>query len=385
MPTPAELSRRALDYAAANQDALLELLETLCKIPAPSNQEELRAEFVRNYLLDAGAEHVYIDPALNVVCPLGCQDADDIRVFMAHTDTVFPASTKLEPRIAGGRMHCPGVGDDTANVAVLLLCAKYILQNKLKPRVPVLIAFNSGEEGLGNLKGCRRLMRDYQGRVHSVISFDGGLTHVCNKAVGSSRYEIKATTQGGHSFGCFGNRNAIEVLAGLITELYAVKPPQKAGTKTTYNVGLIQGGTSVNTIAQSASMLYEIRSDDRECLEQMEQSLRQILAKRKSADATVELQLLGQRPCMGEVDKQRQQELEQFHFDLLEKYVGQRPKTGSGSTDCNIPFSMGIPSLCYGMYNGQGAHTLEESLDIASLTTGMRVCLAAVLDCFVDE
>ena len=84
-------------------------------------------------------------------------------------------------------------------------------------------------------------------------------------------------------------------------------------------------------------------------------------------------------------DKQRQKELEQFHFDLLEKYVGQRPKTGSGSTDCNIPFSMGIPSLCYGMYNCQGAHTLEESLDIASLTTGMRVCLAAVLDCFVDE
>ncbi len=384
MPSRYELPEDALSYARETSEELLALLDTLCRIPAPSNQEEARAEFLRNYLVDLGAEQTYIDPALNVVCPIGCEGKDDLHVLMAHTDTVFPMNTVLEPRIAGGRLCCPGVGDDTANVAVLLLALRYCLQKKLKPRHGLLFAFNSGEEGLGNLKGCRRLMRDYEGRVQSVLSFDGGLSHACNKAVGSSRYQISASTKGGHSFGSFGNRNAIEVLATLITDLYDVKVPQKSGTKTTYNVGVIQGGTSVNAIAQHASMLYEFRSDDRECLETMEQTLRRILTRRKSADAQVELQLLGQRPCMGDVDRAAQAALEEKYLGFMEAFTGKRPQTGSGSTDCNIPFSMGIPALCFGFYEGTGAHTLEESIDIKSLETGMQLCLAILLDLFEE-
>ncbi len=376
------LPPKAEAFIQTHLDELHALLDTLCRIPAPSNDEGLRAQFLLEYLKELGANNAYIDPALNVVLPMNCEGKDDIQIFMAHIDTVFPQGTRLEPKLAGGRLSCPGVGDDTANVAVLLLCVKYLLQEKLVPASGVLIAFNSGEEGLGNLKGCRRLMHDYAGRIRSVVSFDGTLDGVCNRAVGSSRYEIKAATKGGHSFGCFGNRNAIEVLAGLICDLYAVKPPQKQGTKTTYNVGSIQGGTSVNTIAQNASMLYEIRSDDRDCLEQMEQTLRQILKKRKSSDAQVTLTLIGQRPCTGEIDKQRQLALENEHLGLLEAYTGKRPGLSSGSTDCNIPLSLGIPALCYGFYIGQGAHTLEESIDISSLRTGFYVCMAALLQAF---
>ena len=230
-------------------DELIALIEALCRIPAPSHQEDQRAEFIQKWLKEAGAKGVYIDEAKNVIYPVDEAGKDALSIFMAHTDTVFPDLTPFEPRTENGRMYCPGVGDDTANVAVLMMIARYAAQNGLKSPSGLVIAFNSCEEGLGNLKGCRALMERFQGRVGKVVSFDSGYDCVIARAVGSARYRVEVRTEGGHSFANFGNRNAIRYLSLLIDMLYAIKPPEKPGAHTTYNVGMIQGGTRALPVA----------------------------------------------------------------------------------------------------------------------------------------
>ncbi|MDR3085069.1 MAG: M20/M25/M40 family metallo-hydrolase [Christensenellaceae bacterium] len=359
------------------------LILRLCAIPAPSGGERARAEFCKNYLLRAGAREVLIDEADNMLFPIGCEGAAEIDVLMAHTDTVFPETEPFAPRRRGNRLYCPGVGDDTTNLAILLLGAKAAIEQKLRPKRGVLFVADSGEEGLGNLRGVRQVMKNYAGRVCSVVSFDGTLNNLCNWAVGSLRYEVTVKAKGGHSYGRFGNRNAIEALAALIVDLYAIKPPKVGKSKTTYNVGKVSGGTSINSIAQDAQMLYEIRSDNRFCLEETRQLFEVALHRaRERKDASFEVKLLGERPCMGEIDPIAQSELEGYYIALSERHLGKKPQLGPGSTDCNIPFSLGIPSLSCGFYSGSGAHTYEEYIELPSLKYGLKMGMEAILHLF---
>ena len=366
-------------YAREQADALVALIKELCKIPAPSHQEGQRAAFIKNWFEKNGFSGVTIDAAQNVIAPVHCAPSCEVVVFMAHTDTVFPDLEPLPMRQENGRLYCPGVGDDTANLAALMLAARYFNAQPQTADCGFLFVANSCEEGLGNLKGCRQLMQDYAGRVREVISFDGSLGSVCNKAVGSARYRVTVRTEGGHSFGAFGNRNAIHMLASMINTLYAVKPPAEGNSKTTYNVGSIEGGTSVNTIAQEASMLYEYRSDCRSCLDQMKAMFESVVAAYRNMGIAVEVTLLGERPCMGEVDPARQQALEARMTAALQSETGLTPSFHSSSTDCNIPFSCGIPALSTGIYRGSGAHTREEFIELASLPDGLRTMLAFLL------
>jgi len=241
----------------------LALLKTLAAIPAPSHQEDRRVKFISSWLKENGAETVIVDEAKNVILPLPADAKGPFRVFMAHTDVVFPDTEPLPVREESGCLFAPGVGDDTANMAALMLCAKFLLSHHITPEAPILIVFNSCEEGLGNLKGIRQLMQDYSGRVLDVTSFDCQSNSIVSRAVGSERWKVTAFTRGGHSYSDFGTASAIDHLSRLVSRLYQQPVPQKQGTKTTYNVGLISGGTSVNTIAQRAEMTYEYRSDDR--------------------------------------------------------------------------------------------------------------------------
>ena len=264
-----KLDRTILDDIDAHWQESYDLLLELAQIPAPSNHEEKRAEFCKAWLEKQGAEGVYIDEALNVVYPVGCTDDKPIAVFMAHSDVVFPDTDRLPLKVENGRIYCPGIGDDTADVVALLMAAKYIAQNHLQPKeYGVLLVVNSGEEGLGNLKGVRKIVADHGRRIREFVTFDAHNCTGVNRAVGSRRYRVEFDTEGGHSYNAFGNRNAIACLASMIDALYGVKVPEKG--KTTYNVGTISGGTSVNTIAQHAEMLYEFRSDNREDLAEME-------------------------------------------------------------------------------------------------------------------
>lgn len=364
------------------QAEVLALIKTLCAIPAPSHHEERRAAFVCDWFAGRGME-AWIDAAKNVRIPIGLEEHEDVVVIMAHMDTVFPDMEPMPLREENGRIYCPGVGDNTTNLAAMMMMAAYV--RRYSPRCGVLFVADACEEGLGNLKGCRLILKEYGSRVKAFLALDGGYAHVCAQAVGSARYRITAKTCGGHSFSAFGNRNAIEVLARIACSIYEQDMADLPEGKTTYNIGSICGGTSVNTIAQEAQMLYEYRSDNAACLESMERSMRSILKGCTPEDAQVEAELLGLRPCAGQVDPKKQQALNALCQTSIERHSGKVPSLRAGSTDCNIPLSLGIPSACFGVYEGQGAHTREEWIDTASILAGMKAAVEVIGNWFCME
>ena len=378
-----ELTADILKEIESFKDEALSLLMELGKIPAPSNHEEKRAAFCKNWLEQNGAEGVYMDEALNVVYPVGNVESGPLVVFMAHTDVVFPDTEELPMRMEDGKLYCPGIGDDTIHLVALLLTARYIAKNKLTPKEGgMLLVANSGEEGLGNLKGCKKIFEKYGDRVTEFVTFDGPYGSIdsgkiCTTAVGSKRYKIEIDTEGGHSYGMFGNRNAIAYLASLIDTLYTIKVPARG--KTTYNVGTISGGTSVNTIAQHAEMLYEFRSDNREDLAEMEAHLEAALAFYATKGIKITTTVVGCRPCGIDVDPARHNALIARAQAATEKHFGFVPFCGSASTDCNIPLSMGIPSIEVSCGRGKGAHTREEYIEIDSQVPGLKVAFEMVL------
>ena len=380
-----ELPKEVLDYLESSFDETLELLEELCKIPAPSGHEKARAEFCKKWLEDNGARGVDIDSALNVVYPVGCDGSDDIVVFMAHTDTVFPDKEYPMPyRCDGEYIYSPGVADDTVCVVMMLMVARYIAQKNLKPARGILFVANSCEEGLGNLKGVKQIMQDYAGRISEVYTFDERYDQLVNVCVGSHRYRVTFETEGGHSFTAFGNESAIEAMSEFICRLYRKEVPVIDGSKTTYNVGMVEGGTSVNTIAQSASMMYEYRSDSRECLAEMQAFFEGETEKiRAEGKAKITVETVGVRPCSGSVDENKLNEMTERVKTICEKHSGMDCGIKSASTDCNIPMSMGIPAVCAGVYLGGGTHTREEYLEIASVPIGLKVAAELILEYFL--
>ena len=378
-----ELSNDVLRYLKESEKETIKLIETLCGIPAPSHHEERRAEFVKNWLTENGAEGVYVDEALNVLYPVGCERKEDIVVFVAHTDTVFPDMEPMPVINDGEYIHSPGVGDDTASLAVLMMIARYVAQNHLKPTRGVLFVANSGEEGLGNLKGTRQFMADYAGRITEFYSFDHKFPGVVNKCVGSHRYEITFETEGGHSFNAFGNRNAIYAMADVVCRLYDCEIPVEGDSRTTFNVGIVEGGTSVNTIAQSCKMLYEYRSDSAECLAKMKVFFENVIAQAKEdGKAEISVELIGVRPCGEGVDEAHLAAMTEKAIRISEKHSGMKSNVGSGSTDCNIPQSLGIPAVALGVYLGDGTHTREERVLISSIPTGLKIGAEMVLEYF---
>lgn len=362
------------NYIAENEELMFETLKELCGIPAPSHFEQKRAEYCKNWLEKIGAKGVYIDEALNAVFPLNCEGSNEITVFEAHTDTVFPDMEPMPYVDDGEKVHCPGVGDDTASVVVLMLMAKYFVEKELVPEKGILFVCNSCEEGLGNLKGTRQIFKDYEGRVKQFVAFESGLDVVIDQSVGSHRYEVEVLTKGGHSFGGFGRENAIAELAKMVAEIYKIEVPGKEGTKTTYNVGTISGGTSVNTIAQNAKMLCEYRSDDRECLMVMQEKFEAIFAAANTEKVRVNVNKVGDRPCSN-IDSSKIEEMISKVAPMIEEVTGKKIRRHSSSTDCNIPLSLGISAICVGVNTLSGAHTREEWVEKASLIPGLEIAL----------
>ena len=377
------LDGKILKYIEDSHQEMLDLLEELCQIPAPSHHEELRVEFCKNWFEKNGASQVYVDEALNVVVPYNCEGKDDIVVFMAHTDVVFPDTTPLPLVKDGDIWRCPGISDDTSCLVLMMMVAKYVFANKLESDKGILFVANSCEEGLGNLKGCRQIMKDFDGRITEFYTFDGGYNHVVTKCVGSHRYQLDFASKGGHSFGAFGNTNAIAVMSELITELYKCQVPTKENTKTTYNVGIVEGGTSVNTIAQNCKMLFEYRSDDKECLAKMKEFFENTVSNIQSkTDCKIDVKLVGDRPCGGDVDQAKLDQMTKDIIEISQKHSGVPCIAVSGSTDCNIPMSLGVPAVCVGSYKAFGAHKREEYLYISSLPAGYKITAETILRFF---
>ncbi len=379
------LSLRAKEYLSQHLDELISLTSQLCAIPAPSHHEERRAAFCLNWLRQHGAAEAYIDEQRNVVWPWQCDGKHRVVCVAAHTDTVFPNLEPFSMSIREGRAYCPAVGDDTVNVAMLMLIIAYVAQYRPSCESGMLFVLNTCEEGLGNLAGVQRLFSDWSGRIAAFISLDGDYRSICARAVGSVRYRICIETEGGHSFASFGNRNAIAKLARLIDLLYAVEVPRIPGVAITYNVGAISGGTSVNTIAQRAEMLYEYRSDAQEGLSAMRRLFDQAIERIRPECANLTVEVLGRRPCSGAVPLGDQKALTDRASDIIRQVTNSQPEIHSGSTDCNWPLSLGIPAICFGGYLGQGAHTREEFIELDSLPDGFLIVLSFILSYFEEN
>lgn len=374
----AETKARIEAYAQACREEQKELLCTLGRLPAPTGEEDRRAAFCRDWLVAQGAGEVIIDEAKNVLCPIGDDGKRDLVVFAAHTDIVFPDKDPLPLSEHDGNLYAPGIGDDTANLVNLLLAARYLIQHPAPLTCGVLIAANSCEEGLGNLRGTKAIFERYGTRIRAFYSFDLYLPLCCDTAVGSYRYRVTCKTQGGHSYADFGRPSAVGILCGLVEELYRIQPPTRA--RTTYNVGCIEGGTTVNSIAQRASMLYEFRSTAQDCLEEMETKFRTALSHWQDKGGTLEVELLGVRPGSGPVDPRNLEHMTARSCDIIRAFTGSEPVRMPNSTDSNVPLSMGIPANTIGTVRGGLAHTREEWIALDSLPTGLAVALALMLE-----
>lgn len=356
------------------------LLRTLAQIPAPSGKEAQRAAFVSAWLRNAGATRVEVDAYQNVLCWVSERPDVGVEVFSAHTDVVFDDLSPLPLREEGGRMHAPGVGDDTANLVGLLMGTRWLVAHpELTRGRSVLVVANSCEEGLGNLRGTRALYERYGERITSHVVFDTLLGNVVREAVGSVRWRVSCDGPGGHSFKAFGTPNAIVELARLICELDHMELPDAAVT--TRNVGTISGGTAVNSIAAHAEMLFELRSTSDECLNLARKAFERTVRAHQGPKVRFDTEVVGERPAGAMTTSPE-----------LDSLVGKacaatRAATGSSvvnitssSTDANIPLSRGVPAVCLGAVRGAGAHTREEWIETASLEDGLVAILSMLAE-----
>lgn len=322
-------------------------------------------------------------------------------VFAAHMDTVFPDTKPMPYKEYRERIYCPGIYDDTVNLVNLLLTARFVTQHRLQPEnCGILFVCNTCEEGMGNLKGTRQLFADYGSRIKEFYTFDLVYNEIVDHAVGSCRFEVTARTQGGHSYLNFGRDNAIQRMAAFIQDLYSIELPEDSyhgdGTdfclpgayyspgatplsgKSSFNVGTITGGTSVNTIAQKCSVLCEYRSDSKAAMDQLHEEFRALFEKHK-----LKYDIIGTRPGedLGKRAEQRRARMLDRTAAIVKETTGIEPTRLSSSTDCNIPLSLGIPAICIGTCLGHGAHTREEYLDKASLVPGRKIATELVLSC----
>ncbi|MBQ1325251.1 MAG: M20/M25/M40 family metallo-hydrolase [Solobacterium sp.] len=365
-------------FISAHTEEAVRLLETLGRIPAPSHQEDKRAAFIKDWFAQAGVKNVSIDGAKNVICTFGLDRYPDIAVIQAHTDIVFPDTEELPMVRDGNILRAPGIGDDTANLVNLMIGTKYFLAHESGLKTAVIIAANSCEEGLGNLDGTKEIFRVYGDRIKEFISLDGSTGWLVNSPVGSHRYAIDVKTKGGHSYGDFGNDSAIGIMAEIIHDFYRQSLPEQAYT--TYNAGVIEGGSTVNSIAQECTLLYEYRSENDECLAYMKKQMNGILERHRKEGIQIECRTLGIRPGLGDLDPDAQARLEED----VKAAMGTPMKMSAGSTDANIPLSMGIPAVTVGTIVGEGAHTREEWVDLASIPQGLGMVLN-LLDRYFDS
>jgi tripeptide aminopeptidase len=377
--------REALNWLDENLDWTTAQQIRLTEIPAPSFEEEKRAQAVKD-ILSAQGLAVFTDKVGNVIGELRGSQDKEVVLLAAHLDTVFPAGTEIKVRREGDRLIAPGISDNGTGLAGLLAVARAIQAAKIKPRRTILFAANVGEEGEGNLRGMRALIDAYHAKLRAVIVLDGsGIDHVTTKALASRREEVVITGPGGHSWSDFGMPNPINALVRGSVRFINTKVPTTP--RTTFNLGQIEGGTSVNSIPYEAKLKVDLRSENEDEITRMESALRDCIAAgvkdemdnardRTRGKLEWKINLIGSRPG-GELTQ------DSPLLDALRNAdvsVGNTSRNERSSTDANIPLSMGIEAIAIGAGgNGGGAHSLQEWYEPTERELGLKRVLLTLL------
>jgi len=377
--------RAALAWFSRNLAWINEQQVRLTEIPAPPFQEAQRAAAVKLLLASSGLD-VQTDKTGNVIGELRGTNEKEIVVLAAHLDTVFPPSTEIKVRHEGARLLAPGISDNGTGLAALVAVARACRESHIQPRRTILFVADVGEEGEGNLRGMRALIEAYKPKLKAVIVLDGsGTDHVTTKALASRRLEATITGPGGHSWSDFGMPNPINALVRASVRFINTKVP--AAPRTTFNIGQIEGGTSVNSIPYEAKLKVDIRSESEDELTKLESALRDCIAAgvrdemesardRSKGKLEWKVDLLGSRPG-GELPA---------NSALLaalrsaDEFVGNQSRIERSSTDANVPLASGIDAISIGAGGtGGGAHSLQEWYEPAGRELGLKRALLTLL------
>jgi tripeptide aminopeptidase len=377
--------RAALDWFALNISSVNSQQARLTEIAAPPFQETQRATAVKDSLTEIGLA-AQTDKTGNVIAELRGANEQEIVLVGAHLDTVFPAGTDVKVRHEGSRMLAPGISDNGAGLTALLALARALRSAQIKPQRTILFVADVGEEGEGNLRGMRALVDAYRSKLKAVVVLDGSATdYVTTKALASRRLEAVVTGPGGHSWSDFGMPNPINALVRGSVRFINTKVP--VSPRTTFNIGQIEGGTSVNSIPFEARIKVDVRSESEDELTRLESALRECIAAgvrdemdsardRTKGKLEWKVELLGSRPG-GELapDSQLLAALR-----AADEFVGNQSRVERSSTDANIPLSLGIDAIAIGAGGtGGGAHSLQEWYDPAGREAGLQRALLTIL------
>jgi len=377
--------RAALDWFTPNISWVNDQQVRITEIPAPPFQEAQRAVAVRESLAEAGLT-AQIDKTGNVIGELRGVNEKEVVAIAAHLDTVFPPGTDVKVHREGSRMAAPGISDNGTGVAALLALARAVQFAHIKPQRTILFVGDVGEEGEGNLRGMRAIVDTYRGKLKAVVVLDGsGTDHVTTKALASRRLEALITGPGGHSWSDFGMPNPINALVRGSVRFINTKVP--ASPRTTFNIGQIEGGTSVNSVPHEARLKVDIRSESEDELTRLESALRECIAvgvrdemdsarDRSKGKLEWKVELLGSRPG-GEMASDSPL---LAALRAADEVVGNQSRIERSSTDANIPLSLGIDAISIGAGgSGGGAHSLQEWYDSAGREAGLKRVLLTIL------
>jgi tripeptide aminopeptidase len=354
---------------------ILDLAIAIQQIPAPTFHEADRAKFVHRRFTEEGLSNVETDATGNVYARLPGRDSSRELVVSAHLDSVFLPNINLQVKREADRILGPGIGDNSLGVAGLFGLVWALRERSLILPGELWLVANVCEEGLGDLRGIRAVVDRFGPRPLAYIVLEGmALGHVYHRGLGVRRYRITVRTAGGHSWIDYGQPSAIHELTALSTRIAALELPRTP--RTTLNIGIISGGSSVNTIAADAMLELDLRSEDPGILERLVRQVEQLVSTTRKQGVTVTAEVIGQRPS-GELPPDHP--LVTLAQDCLRR-LGIEPHLNTGSTDANLPLSRGIPSVTICLTSGGRAHTVQEYINLAPLEKGMEQLLLLVMD-----